>query len=151
MLLRWTKLPYNILKLKLNSIVASAHVHLNHFGMRSDFTDLWSVKFGILKQFQFFWLKSWQEVNWWHHFQFVMTSSNICHWSVNYTSVMWPSQTRCQSSFHNGYPRYKFQVYKVSRSWDTIGERVCVYNPFHTASYYSRGRCTLDLLSNLLL
>lgn len=113
---------------------------------------LYRPLFGILKQFQFFRLKSWQEVNWWHHFQFVMTSSNICHWSVNYTSVMWPSQRRCQSSsFHNGHPRYKFQVYKVSRSWDTIGERVCVYNPFHTASHYSRGRCTLEVLSNLLL
>ena len=49
-------------------------------------------------------MTSFKEVDWWRHFQYLITSSYIGSWSVNYTSVTWPSQL-CQqsSSLHNGY------------------------------------------------
>ena len=49
-------------------------------------------------------MTSFKEVDWWRHFQYLITSSYIGSWSVNYTPVTWPSQLCQQSlSLHNGY------------------------------------------------
>ena len=54
-----------------------------------------------------------------------MTSkTDFC--SVYYTSVALPSQWRHQlSSFHKGYPRYKFKVHIIPRSCGISGGAGC--------------------------
>ena len=65
-----------------------------------------------------------------------MNSSKFRFWSVNYTSVTWPSQWRHQSSsIHKRYHWYKFRVHTVSTSWDSKGGRggggECTSPPCH--------------------
>ena len=120
---------------KINTSAASAHAQLNHFETCSGFTDqflafqnnfLVSQIRDIVIPWNFLkYVSLIKEVDWWHNFKFLMTSkTDFC--SVYYTSVALPSQWRHQlSSFHKGYPWYKFKVHIIPRSCGISGGAGC--------------------------
>ena len=123
-LFRWNFSPVN----KINTSVASAHAQLNHFETCSDQFLAFQNNFlvsqirGIVIPWNFLkYVSLTKEVDWWHNFKFLMTSkTDFC--SVYYTPVALPSQWRHQlSSFHKGYPWYKFKVHIIPRSCGISG------------------------------
>ena len=62
-------------------------------------------------------LETCYDLDWWRQFLFLLTSSKIHFWSVNYTPVMWLSQwPHLLSSFNKGCPWYKFQLHTMSET-----------------------------------